>query len=79
MICEHILTVNSGTGKTEVPKVRIPTLSQKTRQGWGTCDLSRRCTHRRRAADGWSVTETTMGTVEVVVIEPRRELLISFI
>src|SRR6202140_1084752 len=43
-----------------------------------SCDLSRRCTHRRRAADGRSVTETTMRTVEVVVFEPRRELLISF-
>ena len=45
---------------------------------WADCDLSRRCSHRRRAADGWSVTETTMRTVEVVVLEPGRELLISF-
>jgi len=32
----------------------------------GGCDLSRRCT-RGSAADGRSVTETTMGTVKVVM------------
>ncbi len=47
-------------------------------QGKGGCDLSRRCTHRRRAADGRSVTETTMRAVEVVMLEPGRELEISF-
>src|SRR5208282_2305453 len=36
---------------------------------WGGCDLSRRCTHRRRAADGRSVTETTMRTMEVVMLQ----------
>ena len=36
-------------------------------------------THRRCAADGRSVTETTMRTVEVVVLEPGRELLIAFL
>jgi Transposase len=41
------------------------------------CDLSRRCTQRSSPADGRSVTETTMRTVEVVMLEPRRKLLIS--
>src|SRR6266446_5775033 len=44
----------------------------------GACDLSRRCTHRRHAADGRSVTETTMRTVEVVMLDPGRKLLITF-
>ena len=44
----------------------------------GTCDLSRRCTHRNSPADGRSVTETTMRTVEVVMLKPGRELLIAF-
>src|ERR1700736_3242543 len=43
------------------------------------CDLSRRCTHRRRAADGRSVTETTMRSVEVVMLEPGGELEIAFL
>jgi len=42
---------------------------------WAACDLSRRCSHRRRAADGRSVTETTMRAVEVVMLQPGREML----
>jgi|GEM_PF-5526368 len=34
----------------------------------GACDLSRRCTRRNSPADGRSVTETTMRTVEVVML-----------
>ena len=45
----------------------------------GACDLSRRCTHRNSPADGWSVTETTMRTVEVVMLKPGREMLIAFL
>src|ERR1700675_4238226 len=51
----------------------------ENREKWGTCDLSRRCTHRRRAADGRSVTETTMRSVEVVMLEPGGELEIAFL
>src|SRR5882724_12292902 len=70
----------SGNGKRlSDEKVKRPTLSHRTRQGWGACDLSRRCTQRRRAADGRSVTETTMRAVEVVMLEPGGKLLISFI
>lgn len=43
------------------------------------CDLSRRCTQRSRPADGQSVTETTMRTVGVVMLEPGREMLIAFL
>ena len=39
-----------------------------TERGSGGCDRSRRCTHRRRAADGRSVTETTMRAMEVVML-----------
>src|SRR6185437_7329571 len=46
--------------------------------GRGTCDPSRRCT-RRSAADGRSVSETTMRTVEVVMLQPRGEMLIAFL
>jgi transposase len=35
---------------------------------WATCDLSRRCSRRNSPADGRSVTETTMRTVEVVML-----------
>src|SRR5581483_7932674 len=46
----------------------------------GACDLSRRCTRRRSSpADGRSVTETTMGAMEVVMLEPGREVLIAFL
>jgi hypothetical protein len=45
----------------------------------GSCDLSRRCAHRRGAADGRSVPETTMRTVEVVMLEPGREVQIAFL
>ena len=45
--------------------------SRKGGETWGTCDPSRRCTFRgRSAADGWSVSEATMGAGEVVVVEP---------
>src|ERR1700687_202658 len=40
----------------------------------GGCDLSRRCTHGSSPADGRSGTETTMRSVEVVVLQPRREM-----
>src|ERR1700676_2251640 len=60
-----------------VPAASYPPL-QRT-QGRGSCDLSRRCTHRRRAADGRSVTETTMRSVEVVMLEPGGELEIAFL
>ena len=43
------------------------------------CDLSRRCTRGSSPADGRSVTETTMRAVEVVMLEPGRELLIAFL
>ena len=42
--------------------------SRKIGETWGTCDLSRRCTRRNSSADGRSVTEATMGTVEVVML-----------
>jgi hypothetical protein len=46
---------------------------------WGTCDLSTRCTYgSRSAADGWSISKATMRSVEVVIVEPGRELLIAF-
>jgi len=44
----------------------------------GACDPSRRCSHRSSPADGRSVTETTMGAAEVVMLEPGGELLIAF-
>src|SRR6266478_1110611 len=53
-------------------------LGQNTGSMGAGCDLSRRCTHRRHAADGRSVTETTMRTVEVVMLDPGRKLLITF-
>jgi hypothetical protein len=43
-----------------------------------SCDLSRRCT-RGSPADGRSVTETTMGAVEVVMLQPRGERLVAFV
>jgi hypothetical protein len=46
---------------------------------WASCDLSRRCTRRNSSADGRSVTEATMRTVEVVMLQPGREMLIAFL
>ena len=47
--------------------------------GWGSCDLSRRYTYENRSAtDWWSVTEATMRTAKVVVVEPGSELAIAF-
>src|SRR5258708_9571318 len=43
-----------------------------------SCDPSRGCTVRGRAADWWSVSEATMRASKVVVVEPGRELLIAF-
>src|SRR5208283_1846954 len=50
----------------------------KSREGWGTCDPSRGCTVRGRAADGRSVTEATMRAGEDVVVQPGGELLVAF-
>src|ERR1700680_2324384 len=58
---------------------RLQASQRLAKQRWGSCDLSRRCTHRRRAADGRSVTETTMRSVEVVMLEPGGELQIAFL
>jgi YD repeat-containing protein len=44
-----------------------------------TCDLSRRCTCGTGTADRWSVAETTMGAGEVVMLQPRLQMLIAFL
>ena len=45
----------------------------------GGCDQSRGCTRWSRPADGRSVAETTMRTMEVVMLGPGREMLIAFL
>src|SRR5437763_6207275 len=57
--------------------MNIPTQA-KTRLEWASCDPSRGCTFRGSAADGRSVSEATMRSGEVVVVEPGGKLLIAF-
>src|ERR1700689_2496774 len=45
---------------------------------WATCDPSRGCTVRGRAADWWGVSEATMRAGKDVVVEPGGELMIAF-
>src|SRR5271165_6774341 len=46
---------------------------------WATCGLSRRCTGRIGSADRRSVIETTMGSGEVVVVQPGLEVLVALL
>lgn len=57
-----------------------PYSSARNAEEWGACDPSRRCTvANRSAADRRSVAEATMGTMKVVVVEPRGKLLVAFL
>src|SRR5271165_3371413 len=57
---------------------KIPTQARES-LGWGTCGLSRRCTGRIGSADRRSVIETTMGSGEVVVVQPGLEVLVALL
>ena len=54
-------------------------LPAEIRNSKGGCDLSRRCSRRNSPADRRSVTETTMRTVEVVMLQPGGKMLIAFL
>src|SRR6266852_1952776 len=56
---------------------KSPQVTAEAERGAG-CDPSRGCTFRNSAAEGWSVSEATMGAGEVVVVEPGGEMLIAF-